>query len=381
MWAVILVGTCLVYILWVIAGFPLWLSRRASRHPQAALAGAYEPSITAVIPVHNGERFLAAKLDSVLASAWDPAKLDILVLSDASTDGTDRLAESYLPTGRVRLARLPRGGKSAALNQALALTDREILVMTDVRQRLHPDCIPKLIARLRDPQVGVVSGNLLIMAGNSAAEANVGLYWKYESWIRSNLSRYDSLLGATGPIYALRRQLARPLPPTCLLDDVWLPMQAVLGGFRSVWEKDAIAWDYPTALDTEFNRKVRTQAGIYQLLRQEPRLLQSANRLRSHFVCLKLGRLFLPHVMLLMLAASFWLPGWIRVIALTGQFGFYTLAALDLLIGEGNPLKRLTGPARAFVTLLTAAFCAQAIFFVEPGRLWKVTYAPTTKTS
>ena len=78
---------------------------------------------------------------------------------------------------------------------------------------------------------GVVSGNLRILTGKSQEEASIGLYWKYESWIRSNLSRCDSLLGATGPIYAFRRELACPLPADSLLDDVWLPMQAVLRGF------------------------------------------------------------------------------------------------------------------------------------------------------
>jgi biofilm PGA synthesis N-glycosyltransferase PgaC len=376
MWSIYLVAACLLYIFWVILGYPLMLSRLPARKSQSAVADNYEPSITAVIPVHNGAAFLAAKLDSVLASAWDPEKLEVLVISDGSTDETDRIAESYTRTGRVRFVRLSRGGKPAALNEALARTNREVLVMTDVRQRLEPDCIQRLIRRLHDPEVAVVSGNLLFMPAKSSEEVNIGLYWKYESWIRSHLSRHDSLLGATGPIYAIRRELTSPLPPSSLLDDVWLPMQAVLKGFRSVWEKDAVVWDYPTALKTEFTRKVRTQAGIYQLLRQEPRLLRPVNRLRWHFISYKLGRLFLPHVMLILLAASLWLPGRAGVCALTAEFGFYGLAALDLLIADGNPLKRLTGPARAIPGLVAAAFCAQAIFLVEPGRLWKVTYAP-----
>ena len=384
MWSVCLAGACLILIFWVIAGYPLALSKLPARRPQSALAAVFEPSITAVIPVHNGAAFLAAKLDSVLASDWPPEKLDVLVLSDGSTDSTDAIAESYARTGRVRFQRLPRGGKAAALNQALALTDRSVLVMTDVRQRLERDCIPRLVARLRDPEVAVVSGNLLIMAGKNDEEANIGLYWKYESWIRSRLSRHDSLLGATGPIYAIRREVARPLPPNCLLDDVWLPMQAVLKGFRSVWEEAAVVWDYPTALRTEFNRKVRTQAGIYQLLWQEPRLLRPVNRLWWHFVSYKLGRLFLPHMLLTLLVTSFWLPAATRGAALTGQIAFYGLAALDMVLASENPLKRLTGPARAIVSLLAAAFCAQAIFFVPPARLWKVTYAlagPTTASA
>jgi biofilm PGA synthesis N-glycosyltransferase PgaC len=374
MWSIWVIGACLLYIFWVILGYPLVLSVLPSRRPQAELLDDFAPSITVILPVHNGAAFLATKLDSILASDWDPEKLEVLVLSDGSTDETDRIAETYAAAGRVRFVRLPRGGKATALNEALARTDREILLMTDVRQRLAPNCIPKLIARLRDPEVAVVSGKLVILPGKNAEEVSVGLYWKYESRIRSNLSRHDSLLGASGAIYAMRRELARPLPPDCLLDDVWLPMQAVLKGFRAVREDDAIVWDYPTALHTEFNRKVRTQAGIYQLLRHEPRLLTRANRLRWHFISHKLGRLFLPHIILVMVAASFWLPGWGRVCALAVELGIPALAGIDLLMKDENRLRRLTGPTRAVLGLVAAAFCAQSIFFVEPARLWKVTH-------
>jgi hypothetical protein len=216
----------------------------------------------------------------------------------------------------------------------------------------------------------------VILPGRNDEEINVGLYWKYESWIRANQSRHDSLLGASGAIYAMRREFARPLPSDCLLDDVWLPLQAVLKGFRAVWEQDAIVWDMPTALRTEFRRKVRTQAGVYQLMRQEPRLLSRANRLRWHFVSHKLGRLFLPHAMIVLLAATCGLPGWAGIWFPAAQLGFYGLAALDPVISDGSLLKRLTGPARAIVSLVAAAFCAQAIFFVKPGSLWKVTHAP-----
>jgi len=371
---------CVLYTIWVLAGYPIWLWWRATRQSRRPVRGPYQPSVTAVIPVYNGSRYLAAKLDSVLASEYPPGKLDVLVLSDASTDATDAIGEEYAAKGRVRFVRLPRGGKAAALTEAFRRTEAEVLLMTDVRQRLDPGCVSRLMEEFHDPSVGVVSGNLLILRGDNSQEANVGLYWRYESWIRSNLGRIDSLLGATGPIYAIRRHLVRPLPPQCLLDDVWLPMQAVLAGFRSTWAEDAKAWDYPTALQTEFARKVRTQAGIYQLLWQEPRLFTGANRMRWAFLNLKLGRLFLPHVLLLQLVVSFWLPPGLRALAVSAQAVGYGLVLADLFVSETSPWKRLTSPIRAFVTLLAAAFFAQKIFFVKPGQLWKVTYAQPNAT-
>lgn len=364
---------CLTYLLWVLAGYPLWLHWRARSCPEP-LRGPAEPTVTAIIPVHNGGQFLAAKLDSVLASDYPPAKLDILVLSDASTDSTEAVARQYAAAGRVRFLSLPRGGKAAAVSTALGHVTAEVLLLTDVRQKLEPACVRRLVSRFHDPAAGVVSGNLKIRSGESSGEANTGLYWRYESWIRRNLGLIDSLLGATGPIYAMRRELARPLPAGCILDDMWLPLQAVLAGKRSLFAEDAVAWDYPTALRSEFVRKVRTQAGLYQLLKQEPRLLWPwTNRLWWPFLNLKMGRLFLPHVLIVLLASSFGLPAPWRALAGAGQALFYAIALLDGWIPETSPIKRLSGPIAAFLTLVVAAFQAQAIWFTEPGKLWKTT--------
>jgi cellulose synthase/poly-beta-1,6-N-acetylglucosamine synthase-like glycosyltransferase len=373
--AVGVLGFCAAWVAWVLAGYPLWLAWRARGRTRPAPGGKGEPAITAVIPVHNGGRFLAAKLDSVLGSNYPPERLDILVLSDASSDETDQVGQDYAARypERVRFRRLARGGKAAALTAAWPEVSREIVLLTDVRQRLHPDCVRELAASLADPRVGAVSGNLLILKGDSAGEANVGLYWRYESWIRKNLGRVDSLLGATGPIYALRRELARPLPAGCILDDVWLPMQAVLAGYRATWNERAIAWDYPTDLGAEFARKVRTQAGLFQLLWQAPALFGWRNRVGGAFWSLKVGRLLLPEVLILALVASGGLAWPWNGAALGAQAAFYLLAGLDGWIAEGTALKRLSAPVRAFVVLLLAALCAVSIFFRRPDELWKKT--------
>jgi len=369
---------CAFCLFWVVAGYPLWLSWRARYRARVTDSAPVEPSITAIIPVYNGGQFLAAKLDSVLSSDYPPAKLEVLVLSDASTDDTDTIAESYRASscaaGRVRFLRLPRGGKAAALSTAFQHSDREIFLLTDVRQILDRNCVRLLVSRFHDPTVGAVSGNLKIRSGETSGEAGVGLYWRYESWIRRNLSLVDSLLGATGPIYAIRRSLARPLPKGCILDDMWLPMQVVLDGKRTPLAEDSVAWDYPTGLKSEFARKVRTQAGLYQLLALEPRLLNPwSNRLWVSFMILKLGRLVLPHLLIALFLISWWLPAPIQAMVLIPQLFFYALSFLDRFIPEGAAAKRLTGPLAAFATLIAAAFCAQAIFFTDPGRFWKTT--------
>jgi biofilm PGA synthesis N-glycosyltransferase PgaC len=201
----------------------------------------------------------------------------------------------------------------------------------------------------------------------------VGLYWRYESWIRKNLSRVDSMLGATGPIYAIRRALAVPIPPEILLDDVYLPLTAMFRGYRLVHEESAKAFDFPTALGSEFRRKVRTQAGIYQLLGRFPALLIPGKRLALAWVSLKLGRLWLPFILLTLLVSSFGLPDPWRAAALAAQAAFYAAAALDRIVPEGTLLKRLSSPVRTFVVLVLAALSAVAVFFVSPASLWKET--------
>ena len=371
---VILCGAFGLSILWTLAFYPLWLAARAKRAGRPVLTGPYEPTITAVIPVHNGARFVADKLESVLGSEYPADKLDVLVLSDASSDETDAIAESFVSTGRVRFVRLPRGGKAAALGVAFGLIDRDVVLLTDVRQVLERDCVRLLMSRLNDPSVGAVSGTLKIRRGETSGEVSTGLYWRYESWIRHNLSQVDSVLGATGPIYALRRSFARPLPEGCILDDMWLPLQVVLEGKRAVLAEDAVAWDYPTSLDSEFGRKVRTQAGLYQLLKQEPRLMRPwRNRLFWSFVTLKLGRLFLPHLLIGTFVTSFWLPSPLNLVSLSLQALFYATYFVNAVLPERFPLKGITAPIAAFITLVTAAFMAQAIFFRDPRTLWKTT--------
>src|SRR5262249_53333127 len=148
-------------------------------------------------------------------------------------------------------------------------------------------------------------------------------------WIRKSLSAIDSVPGATGAVYAMRRKLARPMPANTLLDDVYLPMGAFLAGYRIVLDDSAIAYDYPNSLKSEFRRKVRTLAGVYQLIAMFPALLGPANRMWIHFVSHKLGRLLLPFALLGLLICSFGLPAPLRHAAPFLQAAFYAVAALD----------------------------------------------------
>ena len=358
-------------VFYVIVGYPLLLGlwARLFRRDIQKNAGSDWKAVSVLIPVRDGGPWIRAKLESIIKLDYPSDKMEVIVVSDGSRDRTEDIVREYATRG-VRLLSLPPGGKAAALTAALPLARNEILLLTDVRQQLEPPSLGRLIACFADPAVGVVSGELLIVNPETHEETSVGLYWRYESWLRQRLSDVDSTLGATGPFYAMRRELAVPIPADVLLDDVFLPLAAFFRGYRLVVEESARAFDFPTTRQTEFRRKVRTLAGNYQILRFYPALLGPKNRMWFHYVSYKLGRLLLPYALIALAISSFWLRAPYATMALAAQGFFYLLAALDPVVPENWLLKRLTSPVRTFVTLMAAAFCAVAIFFVPARSLW-----------
>ncbi len=366
----------LAFFVYVVGGYPLLLACMARRRtrPVAKRLTTFRP-VSVLLPVRNGAPWLKAKLESIRRLNYPADRIEVIVVSDGSSDETEQIARSF-PLASLRVIPIVHSGKAAALNRAMAAATGEILFFTDVRQRLDPDCLRELAACFADPQVGAVSGELIIHDGRTSEEASTGLYWKYEKFIRRRLSRLDSMLGATGAIYALRASLARPLPPDAILDDVELPLGAFFGGYRVVLEERARAYDDPASLDIEFRRKVRTLAGVYQTLRHVPALLGRTNRMRFHFFSHKLGRQLLPWALLLMLGSSFGLPAPWRGAALSMQGLLYGLALADLVIPERVPGKRHTAALRAFCVLMLAALCAVAILFVPRQVLWREARVP-----
>jgi hypothetical protein len=232
-----------------------------------------------------------------------------------------------------------------------------------------------------DPSVGVVSGELKIRAGRNSGEVSTGLYWRYERWIRQQLSSIDSMFSATGAFYAVRRELAVPLPIDILLDDMYLPLAAFFKGYRLIQEPRAEALDYPTSRHVEFRRKARTLAGNYQILLAYPALLGPRNRMWFHFVSYKFARLILPWVLVVLFLSGCFLPVPWRWAAVGSQVLFYLLAILDPWIPDGQALKRLTSTVRTIVAMLLATLWGLSILFVPPKRLWKETKIESARGS
>jgi cellulose synthase/poly-beta-1,6-N-acetylglucosamine synthase-like glycosyltransferase len=300
--------------------------------PRRVRCAPIAPSVSIVVAARNEGSTLDARIENLLALDYPRELVQIVVASDGSTDATDVILDQY--ADRVDAVRLTAGGKARALNAAVALARHEILVFADARQSFAPDALRALVAPFADPEIGCVSGELVLdceLDGQSSAMGDgVGFYWKYEKWLRRQESTVASMLGVTGAIYALRRSLWRRLPSETILDDVLTPMRAALAGFRVVFEPRARAFDRVAGrASDEFHRKTRTLAGNFQLLAIEPRLLLPiVNPLWIQFMSHKVGRLVVPYALCLLLLSSVVLAreSVIYSLAFAGQLLFYSLA-------------------------------------------------------
>jgi cellulose synthase/poly-beta-1,6-N-acetylglucosamine synthase-like glycosyltransferase len=373
--AAVLLAVASAVIFYVIIGYPILLSLLSRRPPRPVRKDMnFRVPVSVLLAVHNGEKFLRAKLDCLLSLNYPADLLEILVISDGSTDSTDAIAASFANRG-VRLLQVPKGGKPAALNAGLERASGEILFFADVRQKLNPDSLSHLVANFADPSVGAVTGELQYLNPERTGEqADIEVYWRYELWARRRHSEIFSACNTTGCIYALRRSLAEPMAPDTLTDDLVLPLKALLRRYRIVVEPEALAFDYPRIEGGEFRRKLRTLAGLWQAHLRLPRLLTRANCMRFHFLSHKSSRLALPWAILLAWAATVALPASpFRSFLLTDEATLLLLAALDPFMPERGPLKRISSPARSFLVMNAAALLSVLVFMVPAGRLWRPT--------
>ena len=204
--------------------------------------------------------------------------LEIVIVSDGSTDQTNEVLGRCVSSGVRSIILQTHVGKSEALNRALETVTGEIVVFMDARQRVAIDALKVILGNFADPSVGCVSGALMLGKTQATPTRGVGSYWEMEKSIRLWESLSGSSVGATGALYAVRRNLVPHLPEGLILDDVFIPMEVARTGARVIFEPRAIAWDnLPVRPRQEFRRKVRTLFGNYQLLRLAPWLLTAAN--------------------------------------------------------------------------------------------------------
>lgn len=318
---ILLVAGSVAFALYTFAIYPgllVLLGRiRRSRPVPGPAPGLSWPRVTITIPAFNEEVQIGATLESLLRLDYPRERLQILVVSDASTDRTDDIVRDFGERGVALLRQTERGGKTAAENFAASHVTGSIIVNTDASIRIQPGSLKPLIAPFADPEIGLVSGRDVSVAGGEAdANRGEGGYVGYEMWVRGLETRVEGIVGASGCLYAIRRELHRLPLPDSLSRDFAAALNTRERGYRAVSVSAATAVVPRTgSLRREYRRKVRTITRGIETLWHKRALLNPVRfgiyswMLFSHKICR-------------------WLLPWV---ALAGLVGLGLLAAESLL--------------------------------------------------
>lgn len=370
----IIFWTSLLGVIYAYFLYPALLSllARLAARPLAAGPGQAPETASMIIPVHNEERVLPAKLANLAVLDYPADRLQVVFVSDGSTDGTLKLLREAAPALPFRLSvvEVPeRAGKAHALNTGLDAADGQIIIFTDASILLEPGAVSALLRPFADPTVGCVSGEDHIAGG-----AGEGLYGRYELYLRNQESAVASIVGASGSFYAQRRDLVQPFQPG-LAPDFLSVLSTVEQGYRALTEPAARG--HMTAVarpDQEFQRKVRTLLRGIATLFAKPALLNPLRYGRFAWLLLshKLVRWLVPFMLIAAFLSNLALAdtGFYGALLLL-QTGFYGLAALAYRGVAGlqdNPLGRIA----LFFVMVNAAILVAWFRYLKGERqeLW-----------
>lgn len=343
-----LFGLSAAAVVYLYLGYPLLLLGLARLRPRPVAPGPIRPSVTFVVPAHDEEAVIGEKIDDCLAQDYPAERVEVLVVSDGSTDRTEAIVrERAVGDPRVRLLSLPRSGKAGALNAGARAAGGEILVLTDANALLAPGSLVRLVEPFADPEVGGVCGRKVYRTGRGADATELGenLYWRWDQWQKGLESRIGSVFAADGTLYAVRRSLFVPLADPAQADDIAISARVVLQDRRLLFEPGAVAYEEPPAEGRhELRRKVRvTNHSVRALLNLGRRLWTSgfySVELLSH----KLLRHLAPFPLLALLMSSLALAlrldgaaGALFVLCFLLQAAVYGLGVLGFVLRKSRP--------------------------------------------
>jgi cellulose synthase/poly-beta-1,6-N-acetylglucosamine synthase-like glycosyltransferase len=325
-------------------GYPLLLAALvalfgeddARGHDNAAREIGLEPAgelpvVSLVIPAYDEEKVIERKLANARALNYPADRLEIVVVSDGSSDRTAELARS---AGADLVLELPRGGKVAALNAGVGQAKGTILAFSDANSFWRPDALDWLVGRFTDQRVGYVCGQVRFEGGEGGNQE--GLYWRYEMAVRSMETRLAGITAGNGAIYAVRREAYIELDPS-RGQDIGFPFELTKRGWRAVYEPAAVAEEKmaPT-VEGEFRRKRRMMWGLWDVMLKwgmlDPRGYGPGYALEiySH----RLLRYLTPWLHLIAFAANLALigAGWVYVATMIVQLAVLAAALLGRFV-------------------------------------------------
>lgn len=304
------------------------------------------PLISVIIAAYNEEKAIGEKLENILSLDYPRDRLEVLIASDGSTDGTDAIIQGYEGRG-IKLLSLPRQGKAAALNTAVAASKGEILVFSDANSIYKADALRALVRPFADPGIGGVAGNQCYVKKNGASFVGAGerSYWDFDRIMKQFESRAGNTISATGAIYAIRRSLFQDVLEG-VTDDFFTSTSVIAQGYRLVFAADAVAYEHPAVKSSmEFGRKVRViTRGLRAVFVARRQLLNPfrygfyAIQLFSHKVLRRI--IVYPLLLLFLVTPLLWENALFYKLLLVGQLAFYSLGLVGLLL-EGIHFGRL----------------------------------------
>jgi cellulose synthase/poly-beta-1,6-N-acetylglucosamine synthase-like glycosyltransferase len=327
---VVLFWLSLGALVWTHVLYPLLVTVLGRLVRRAPRSGDVEPTVVVIVAAANEEAVIERRVRNLLELDYPRDKLQVIVSSDASADGTDELAEA----AGARVVRNPRGGKVAAQDRAVRESESELVAFSDANATWAPDALRRLVRVFADPKVAYACGQLRLQAADGSNRE--GVYWRYEMAVRLGESRLGSITGGNGSIYALRRSDYVEVDPR-FGHDLSLPYLMVQRGRRAVYVPEAVAFEKPTPTnETEYRRKVRMFEHCW-LIVLRGRMLRRLGPLYSlEIVSHRLLRYGSGILHLILLATSIALitHGWPYFIALWAQVALLVAAAAGVGIAR-----------------------------------------------
>jgi cellulose synthase/poly-beta-1,6-N-acetylglucosamine synthase-like glycosyltransferase len=260
-------------LVYIYAGYPflIRLIGLVRRRPVAKAPSC--PSLSIIIAAYNEAGSIQKTIENKLSLRYPAEKMEIVVVSDSSTDGTDEIVKS-LSAGNLRLLRQePRQGKTAALNLAVAQARGEILVFSDANSLYHEDVLSEIMSNFADPRVGYVTGRMEYVTSDSVIGTGTSGYMNYENRLRTLETAVGSIVGVDGGIDAMRKSLYQSIDPS-LLPDLVLPLNVVESGYRVVYEPNAVLYEEALAQsDQEYQMRIRVALRAFHALWHKKALL------------------------------------------------------------------------------------------------------------
>jgi cellulose synthase/poly-beta-1,6-N-acetylglucosamine synthase-like glycosyltransferase len=228
----------------------------------------YRPSVSFIVAAYNEESCIEQKIVNCLSLKYPKDLIEFIFITDGSTDKTVAIISAY-PFIKL-MHQSERGGKTHALNRAVASASNEILVFNDANTIINEEAILRITRHYKDQTVGGVAGEKKVINPQKQefqSAGNEGFYWKYESFLKQLDSDFYSVVGAAGELFSIRRSLYEPIDKRIILDDFIISMEVAIKGYKVVYEKEAYASELPSQnLQEEQKRKIRIAAGGFQAM-------------------------------------------------------------------------------------------------------------------